>query len=102
MVEFVSNTSEEVTFLPKTVIEILNLRSLGYFTVNYEDLARKMGEYFTFFHYYKETGNSTSEPILIGCITSVMTSDKMITLPKTHILDWNQMTLEDIRLMQKF
>ena len=40
--------------------------------------------------------------LLIGCMTSVMTSDKMLTLPKTHILGWNQMMLEDIRLMQKF
>ena len=52
MVEFVNNTSEEVTFLPKTDIGILDLRSLGYFKVNYEDFLRRMGEHFTFFHCY--------------------------------------------------
>ena len=50
IVEYVSNTSEEVTFLPKTVIGILDLRSLGYCKVDYEDLVGRMGENFTFFH----------------------------------------------------
>ena len=37
IVEFANNTSEEVMFLPKTFIGILDLRCLGYFKVNYED-----------------------------------------------------------------
>ena len=55
--------SEEVTFLPKTVLGILDLRSLGYFKVNYEDSVRRMGGYFTFFHYFKETSDGTPDPI---------------------------------------
>ena len=62
IVEFV-NSTEEVTFLPKTVIGILDLRSLGYFKLNYEDLVRGMGEHFTYFHYYKDTSDGTSNPI---------------------------------------
>ena len=58
-----NNTSEEVTFLPKTVIGILDLRSLGYFKVNSEDLVRRMSENFTFSHYYKDTSYGTSDPI---------------------------------------
>ena len=63
IVEFVNNTNEEVTFLPKTVIGVLDLRSLGYFKVNYENLVQRMGEYFTFFHYYKDTSDGTSDSI---------------------------------------
>ena len=62
IIEFMSNTSEEVTFLPKTVTGILDLRSLGYFKVNCEDLVRRMGKHFTFFHYYKDTSDGTSDP----------------------------------------
>ena len=102
IVEFVNNISEEVTFLPKTVIGFLDLRSLGHFKVNYEYLVRRMGEHFKFFHYYKDTSDGTSEPILIGCMRSVMMSDKILTLPKTNILGRNQMILGDIRLMQRF
>ena len=63
IVEFVNNTNDDVTFLPKTVIGIFDPRSLGYFKVNYEKLVRRMGEYFTFFHYYKGTPDGTSDPI---------------------------------------
>ena len=63
IVEFVNNTSEEVIFLPKTVIGILDLRSLGYFKVNCEDLVRRMGEHFTFFHCYKDISDGTSNPM---------------------------------------
>ena len=84
IVEFVKNTSEEVTFLPKAVIGILDLRFLGYFRVNHEDYAIHL------------------IPFLIGYMREVMTSDKILTLPKTHILGWSQMILGDIRLMQRF
>ena len=49
--------------MPKTVIGILDLRSLGYFKVSYENLVRRMGEHFTFFHYYKDTSDRTSDAI---------------------------------------
>ena len=35
------------------MIGILDLRSVGYFKVNYEDLVRKLGQQFTFCHYDK-------------------------------------------------
>ena len=60
IVEFLNSTSEEVTFLPKTVIEI---RSLGYFKVNYEGLVRRMGEHVRYFYYYKDTSDGTSDPV---------------------------------------
>ena len=63
IVEFANNTSEELTFLPKTVIGILDLRCLGYFKVNYEELVRRMAEHFTFFQYYKDTSDGTCDPI---------------------------------------
>ena len=41
IVEFVNITSDEVTFWPKTVKGSLDLRSLGYFKVNYENFVRR-------------------------------------------------------------
>ena len=54
MVEFVNNTSEPVRFPSKVPIGILDLRSLGYFNVNYEDIVSKLGDHFTFYHDAKE------------------------------------------------
>ena len=58
-----NNTSDEVTFLPKIVIGILDLRSLGYIKVNCEDLVRRKGEHFSFFHYGKHTSDGTYDTI---------------------------------------
>ena len=63
IVEFVNNTSEEVMFLLKTIMGILDLRSLGYFKANCEDVVRRMHEHLTFFHNYKDTSDGTSNPI---------------------------------------
>ena len=52
-VEFINNTSQEVKIFKKDMIGILDLRLLGYFKVNYKDLVKKLGQQFTFFHYYK-------------------------------------------------
>ena len=48
IVEFINYTSQEVKFFKESIIGTLDLRSLGYFIVNYEDLVRKLGQQFTF------------------------------------------------------
>ena len=53
VVEFINYRSQEVKFFTKDMIGILDLRSLGYFNVNYEDLGRKLSQQFTFFLYGK-------------------------------------------------
>ena len=58
MVEFVNNTSEPVRFSVKIPIGILDLRSLGYFNMNYEDIVSKLREHFTFYHYAQEKASS--------------------------------------------
>ena len=58
LVEFVNNTSGPVSFSGKVLIGILDLRSLGYFKVNYEDIVSKLGEHFTFYHYAQEKASS--------------------------------------------
>ena len=68
IVEFVNNTSEELTFLPKTVIEILDLRSVGYFKVNYEGLVRRMGNISHSFTTIKITLMEHLSLFLIGCM----------------------------------
>ena len=51
IVEFINNKIQEVKFIKENIICILVMRSLGYFKVIYEDLVRKLGQQFTFFHY---------------------------------------------------
>ena len=58
LVEFVNNTSEPVRFPDKVPIGILDLRSLGYFNLNYGDIVSKLGEHFTFYHYAQEKASS--------------------------------------------
>ena len=41
--EFINNPSQGVKILKKDMIGILDLKSLGYFKVNYEDIVRKTG-----------------------------------------------------------
>ena len=53
VVEFINNTSQEVKFSKRDMRGILDMRSLGYFKVNYEDLVRKLSQQFTFFHHCK-------------------------------------------------
>ena len=55
-VEFINNTSEPVRLSNKVPIGILDLRSLGYFKVNYEDIVSKLGEHFIFYHYAQKKG----------------------------------------------
>ena len=42
LVEFVNNTSEPLRFSNKVPIGILDLRSLGYLKMNYEDIVSKL------------------------------------------------------------
>ena len=58
MVEFINSTSEPVRFSNMVPIGILDLRSLGYFKVSYEDIVSKLGEHFTFHHYSQEKASS--------------------------------------------
>ena len=58
LVEFINNTSEPVRFSNKVPIGTLDLRSLDYFTVNYQDIVSKLGEHFTFYHYVQEKTSS--------------------------------------------
>ena len=48
--------------MPKTVIGILDLRSLGSFKVNYEHLEEWVN-ISNSFHYYKDTSDGISDPI---------------------------------------
>ena len=58
LVEFVNNTSEPVRFSDNVPVGILDLRSLGYFSVKYEDIVSKLGEHFTFYHYAQKKASS--------------------------------------------
>ena len=58
LVQFINNTSEPVRFSSKVPLGILDLRSLGYFKLNYENIVSKLGEHFTFYHYAQEKDSS--------------------------------------------